>query len=294
MTPLSPHLRRLEAESIEILREVAASFRKPVLLYSIGKDSSTVLHLAMKAFAPGKPPFALLHIATGWDFREMLEFREKRMAELGLRCLVHTNQDGLARGISPIASGSALHMQVMATDALKQALTEHGFDAAIGGARRDEERSRAKERVFSIRGEGFTWDPRHQRPELWNLYNPMLRPGETIRAFPISNWTEFDVWDYVLAEKIPVVPLYTASVRPVLRRGGTLIVRDDDRMPLLPGEAVENISVRFRTLGDWPLSGCVPTTRKPRWRERSARAISDGRRHCRPPAAAFHHLWLGR
>ncbi|MGX9964483.1 sulfate adenylyltransferase subunit CysD [Roseomonas sp. F4] len=252
---LTPHLRRLEAEAIGILRETAASFRNPVLLYSIGKDSSVVLQLAMKAFAPGKPPFRLLHIATGWDFRAMLDFRDRRMAELGLECIVHTNPDGLARGIGPISHGSQLHMNVMGTEALKQALDAHGFDAAIGGARRDEEKARAKERVFSFRAPGHVWDPRGQRPELWGLYNTRINPGEGMRVFPLSNWTEFDVWDYIAAESIPVVPLYYAAPRPMLRRNGALIMRDDDRMPLEPGETVETLWVRFRTMGDWPLTG---------------------------------------
>ncbi|WP_203073013.1 sulfate adenylyltransferase subunit CysD [Falsiroseomonas ponticola] len=252
---LSPHLRRLEAEGIAIIRETAASFRNPVLLYSIGKDSSVVLHMAMKAFAPGKPPFPLLHIATGWDFRAMLEFRDRRVAELGLDCIVHTNPDGLARGIGPLTHGSQLHMNVMGTEALKQALDKYGFDAALGGARRDEEKARAKERVFSHRTAGHVWEPRNQRPELWGLYNTRLNAGEGMRVFPLSNWTEFDVWDYIAAEEIPVVPLYFAAERPMVRRSGALIMRDDDRMPLEPGETVEMMWVRFRTMGDWPLTG---------------------------------------
>ncbi len=251
---LPPHLRHLEAEAIGILREVAAAFRNPVLLYSIGKDSSVVLHLAMKAFAPGSPPFPLLHIATGWDFSAMLAFRDQRVAELGLRLLVHTNPDGLARGVGPITHGSQLHMSVMGTEALKQALDLHGFDAAIGGARRDEEKARAKERVFSFRGPGQVWNPRGQRAELWSLWNTRLNPGEGMRVFPLSNWTEFDVWDYIAAEAIPVVPLYFAAPRPVVRRGGALLMRDDNRMPLDPGERVEELWVRFRTMGDWPLT----------------------------------------
>ncbi|MDN3567652.1 sulfate adenylyltransferase subunit CysD [Paeniroseomonas aquatica] len=252
---LSPHLRRLEAEGIAILREVAASFRRPVLLYSIGKDSSVVLHLALKAFAPGRLPFPLLHIATGWDFRAMLDFRDRRVAELGLRLVVHTNPEGLARGIGPLTHGSQLHMATMGTEALKQALDAGGFDAALGGARRDEEKARAKERVFSHRAPGHLWEPRGQRPELWSLYNTRIGPGETMRVFPLSNWTEFDVWDYIAAEAIPVVPLYFAAPRPVVRRAGALILRDDERMPLEPGERPETLWVRFRTMGDWPLTG---------------------------------------
>lgn len=251
---LSSHLKRLEAESIGILRETAASFRNPVLLYSIGKDSSVVLHLAMKAFAPGRPPFPLLHIATGWDFPDMLAFRDWRVAELGLRLIVHSNPDGLARGVNPITHGSQVHMAVMGTEALKQALDLHQFDAAIGGARRDEEKARAKERVFSFRASGHVWEPRGQRPELWGLYNTRLNPGEGMRVFPLSNWTEFDVWDYIAAERIPVVPLYFAAPRPILRRNDMLIMRVDNRMPLGPGESVETLWVRFRTMGDWPLT----------------------------------------
>ena len=257
MSALTPHLRRLEAEGIHIIREVAASFRNPVLLYSIGKDSSVVLHLAMKAFAPGKPPFRLLHIATGWDFRAMLEFRDRRVAELGLELLVHTNPDGIARGINPIASGPQLHAQVNSTEALKQALELHKVDAALGGARRDEEKARAKERVFSIRAPGHGWEPRDQRPELWWLFNTRLAEGQTVRVFPLSNWTEFDVWDYIRAESIPIVPLYFAAPRPVVRRGGALIMVDDDRMALDPGEVPETRMVRFRTMGCWPLTAAM-------------------------------------
>ena len=255
MTSLPLHLRRLEAEAISILRETAASFRNPVLLYSIGKDSSVVLHMALKAFSPGKLPFPLLHIATGWDFRAMLEFRDRRAAEIGAKLIVHTNPEGLTRGIGPLSHGSQVHMNVMGTEALKQALDQHGFDAALGGARRDEEKSRAKERVFSHRGPGHVWEPRGQRPELWGLYNTRIAQGETMRVFPLSNWTEFDVWDYIAAEQIAVVPLYFAAERPTLRRSGALIMRDDERMPLEPGEAVEIKWVRFRTMGDWPLTG---------------------------------------
>ncbi len=254
---LPPHLRRLEAEAITILREVAAEFRNPVLLYSIGKDSSVLLHLARKAFYPGKPPLPLLHVDTTWKFREMIEFRDATARRLGLELIVHVNRDGLARGINPFASGSALHTAVMKTEALKQALEAHGFDAAIGGARRDEEKSRAKERVFSLRAAGQVWEPRRQRPELWNLYNTRLGPGETMRVFPLSNWTEFDVWQYIDAEKIEVVPLYFARERPVVRRAGTWIMRDDDRLELAPGEEIEQRRVRFRTLGCYPLSGAV-------------------------------------
>jgi sulfate adenylyltransferase subunit 2 len=257
---LPPHLARLEAESIGILREGAAAFRRPVLLYSIGKDSSVLLHLAMKAFFPGKPPFPLLHIDTTWKFREMIRFRDNMAQQLGLELLVHTNQEGLARGINPIASGSALHTQVMKTEALRQALDKYGFDAAFGGARRDEEKSRAKERIFSFRGPGHVWDPRAQRPELWSLFNTRIHQGESMRIFPLSNWTEYDVWDYIAAEDIPVVPLYFAAPRPVVRRAGTWIMLDDERLPLNPGEAPETKMVRFRTLGCYPLSGAVEST----------------------------------
>ena len=258
--PLPPHLARLEAESIGIIREVAASFRKPVMLYSIGKDSGVMLHLALKAFAPGKPPFPLMHVDTLWKFREMIAFRDMMADRVGMELLVHTNPDGVARGINPIGSGSALHTQVMKTEALKQALDKWGFDAAFGGARRDEEKSRAKERVFSFRGPGHSWDPRAQRPELGSLFNTRIRDGESIRVFPLSNWTEYDVWDYVLAEDLPVVPLYFAKARPVVKRSGTWIMVDDDRLPLNPGETPEMRMVRFRTLGCYPLSGAVEST----------------------------------
>jgi len=251
------HLKQLESEAIGIIREVAASMQRPVMLYSIGKDSSVMLHLAMKAFYPGKPPFPLLHIDTGWKFREMIAFRDRRAAELGIELLVHTNRDGQARGIDPIASGSALYTQVMKTEALKQALTKYGFDAALGGARRDEEKSRAKERIFSFRTAAHGWDPRNQRPEFWGLFNTRTAEGESIRAFPLSNWTERDVWDYILAEQVPVVPLYFAKERPVVHRCGTLIMVDDDRLPLEPGERPELRKVRFRTLGCYPLSGAI-------------------------------------
>jgi sulfate adenylyltransferase subunit 2 len=251
------HLKRLEAESIAILREVAAEFRNPVVMYSIGKDSSVLLHLARKAFYPAKPPFPLLHIDTTWKFREMIAFRDATAQRLGLDLIVHVNQEGIERGIDPISSGSALHTQVMKTEALKQALDKHGFDAAIGGARRDEEKSRAKERIFSFRNPGHVWNPRHQRPELWNLYNTRLRPGESMRVFPLSNWTELDVWQYIEADGIDVVPLYFAKERPVVKRSGTWIMVDDERLPLEPGETAELRRVRFRTLGCYPLTGAI-------------------------------------
>src|ERR1700756_5223048 len=254
---LPRHLRRLEAESIEIMRDVVAEFKKPVMLYSIGKDSSVMLHLAVKAFYPAKLPFPLMHVDTTWKFREMIAFRDETAKRLGVDLIVHVNQDGLARGINPIASGSSLHTQVMKTEALKQALDLYGFDAAFGGARRDEEKSRAKERIFSFRSAGHTWDPRNQRPELWRLYNTRINQGETIRVFPLSNWTELDIWEYTRAENIPIVPLYLAAERPVVQRNGMLIMRDDDRMPLLPGEVEEKRWVRFRSLGCYPLSAAV-------------------------------------
>jgi len=254
------HLRRLEAESIHILRETAAEFRKPVMLYSIGKDSSVLLHLAMKAFDPGRPPFPLLHVDTTWKFREMIAFRDRRARELGLDLIVHTNQDGLNQGITPFTHGSARYTDVMKTQALRQALDLHGFDAAIGGARRDEEKSRAKERVFSHRSAAHRWDSKNQRPELWSLYNTMLAPGESMRVFPLSNWTELDIWDYILLESIPIVPLYLAAKRPVVERDGALIMVDDERMPLLADEAPRWRSVRFRTLGCYPLSGATIST----------------------------------
>jgi sulfate adenylyltransferase subunit 2 len=254
---LPRHLQRLEAEAIAILREVAAEYRNPVLMYSIGKDSSVLLHLARKAFHPAKLPLPLLHVDTTWKFREMIEFRDAIARRLGLELIVHVNQTGLDRGISPIASGSALHTEVMKTEALKQALDRHGFDAAIGGARRDEEKSRAKERVFSVRGSGHVWQPRRQRPELWRLYNTRLGPGESMRVFPLSNWTEIDVWDYIELEGIDIVPLYFAKHRPVVSRDGVWIVLDDDRLPLLPGEQPQLRKVRFRTLGCYPLTGAI-------------------------------------
>ena len=254
---LSAHLRRLESEAIHIMREVVAEFRKPVMLYSIGKDSTAMLHVAQKAFFPAVPPFPLLHVDTTWKFREMIAFRDDAARRAGMELIVHTNQDGLRRGISPVASGSSVHTQVMKTEGLRQALDLHGFDAAFGGARRDEEKSRAKERVFSHRSEAHAWDPRNQRPELWHLYNTRIRPGESMRVFPLSNWTEFDVWDYIQAEEIPVVPLYFAKERPVVHRDGALIMVDDGRLPLKPGETPEMRRVRFRTLGCYPLTGAV-------------------------------------
>jgi len=255
--PLTPHLHRLEAESIEILREVAAEFRKPVMLYSIGKDSSVMLHLARKAFHPAPLPFPLLHVDTTWKFKEMIRFRDETARRLGLDLRVHTNADGLARGINPFDHGSALYTQVMKTEALKQALDAHGFDAALGGARRDEEGSRAKERIFSFRSVNHVWDPRRQRPELWNLFNTRIHDGESVRVFPLSNWTETDVWSYIAAEDIPVLPLYFAKPRPVVRRSGALIVVDDKRLPLELGEIPEMLTVRFRTLGCYPLTGAI-------------------------------------
>ena len=251
------HLDALEAESIHILRETAAQFRAPVMLYSIGKDSSVLLHLAMKAFFPAKPPFPLLHVDTTWKFRDMIAFRDRRAAELGIDLLVHVNEDGVRDGINPFIHGSAVHTDVMKTQGLRQALDRYGFDAAIGGARRDEEKSRAKERIFSLRSANHRWDPKQQRPELWALYNGQLAPGETMRVFPLSNWTELDVWLYIRREGIPVVPLYFAAERPVVARDGMLIMADDDRLDLRPGESVETRRVRFRTLGCWPLTGAV-------------------------------------
>jgi sulfate adenylyltransferase subunit 2 len=258
---LTAHLHGLEAESIEILREVAAGFRKPVMLYSIGKDSGVMLHLARKAFFPAPIPFPLLHVDTTWKFRDMLVFRDLMAGELGLDLLTYVNPEGAARGIDPIASPS-LHTQVMKTEALKQALDAHGFDAALGGARRDEDKSRAKERIFSFRSANHGWDPRHQRPELWNLFNSRIRQGESVRVFPLSNWTETDVWSYIAAEAIPVVPLYFAKPRPVVRRSGALIVVDDARLPLKPGETPELLNVRFRTLGCYPLTGAIESNAK--------------------------------
>jgi sulfate adenylyltransferase subunit 2 len=251
------HLDELEAEAIQILRETAASFERPVLMYSSGKDSTVLLHLAMKAFWPGKPPFPLLHIDTTWKFREMIAFRDETARRLGVDLRVHTNQEGLAQGVSPVTHGSKVHTDVMKTQALRQALDLWRFDAAIGGARRDEEKSRAKERVFSFRDRHHRWDPKNQRPELWNLFNTRVSEGESIRVFPLSNWTELDVWLYIWKHGLPVVPLYLAKPRPVVERGGTLIMVDDERLPLEPGERPRMLSVRFRTLGCYPLSGAV-------------------------------------
>ena len=258
LAPLS-HLQRLEAEAIHIMREVVAEALNPVMLYSIGKDSSVMLHLARKAFYPGTPPFPLLHVDTTWKFREMYAFRDQTAAEVGMDLIVHVNREGLAMGINPFVHGSAIHTDVMKTQALKQALDVHGFDAAFGGARRDEEKSRAKERIFSFRSAQHRWDPKNQRPELWRLYNARKHKGESIRIFPLSNWTELDVWQYIELESIPVVPLYFAKERPVVERDGTLIMVDDDRMPLRDREVPETRRVRFRTLGCYPLTGAVPS-----------------------------------
>ena len=254
---LPVHLRRLESESIEIMREVVAEFKKPVMLYSIGKDSSVMLHLAIKAFHPAPLPFPLLHVDTTWKFREMISFRDEMVRRLNLDLLVYVNEEGVKQGIGPISSGSATHTHVMKTEALKQALDKYGFDAAFGGARRDEEKSRSKERIFSFRTKSHTWDPRNQRPELWNLFNTRIGSDESIRVFPLSNWTELDVWQYIAIEHIPVVPLYFAKERPVVRRSGTWIMVDDDRLPLDPGEQPQMRRVRFRTLGCYPLTGAI-------------------------------------
>jgi len=251
------HLRQLEAESIHIIREVAAEFENPVMLYSIGKDSSVMLRLALKAFYPAKPPFPLMHIDTTWKFKEMIEFRDRMAREHGFDLLIYTNQDGVDQGITPFTHGSALYTDVMKTEGLKQALNKYRFDAAFGGARRDEEKSRAKERIYSFRSETHRWDPKNQRPELWNIYNARVKPGESIRAFPLSNWTELDIWQYIYLENIPIVPLYYSKVRPVVERDGMLILMDDDRIKLAPGEEVQMKSVRFRTLGCYPLTGAV-------------------------------------
>jgi sulfate adenylyltransferase subunit 2 len=257
MTVPISHLDLLEAESIHIFREAAAQFRRPVLMYSIGKDSTVLLHLARKAFWPAPLPFPLLHIDTTWKFRDMIAFRDKTVADFGLDLIVHTNEDGLVKGINPIDYAPSVYTDVMKTVPLKQALDKHGFDAAFGGARRDEEASRAKERVFSFRAEGHRWDPRRQRPEMWRLLNGRLGAGETVRVFPLSNWTERDVWRYILREKLDVVPLYLAKERPTILRNGQLLMRDDDRLPLKPGEEVVNRRVRFRTLGCYPLTAAV-------------------------------------
>ncbi len=254
------HLKQLEAESIHIIREVAAEFDNPVMLYSVGKDSAVMLHLAMKAFYPGKPPFPLMHVDTTWKFHEMISFRDQHVKNLGLDLLVHTNEEGVKQGIGPFTHGSAKHTDVMKTEALKQALDKYGFDAAFGGARRDEEKSRAKERVYSFRDKNHRWDPKNQRPELWNIYNGRVNKGESIRVFPLSNWTELDIWQYIHLEGIPVVPLYFAKLRPIVERDGVKIMVDDDRMPLEPGEEPIMEMVRFRTLGCYPLTGAVEST----------------------------------
>jgi sulfate adenylyltransferase subunit 2 len=254
------HLRQLEAESIHIIREVASEFENPVMLYSVGKDSAVMLHLARKAFYPSVPPFPLMHVDTTWKFREMIEFRNKMAAESGMKLLVHSNQEGIEKNINPFTHGSSLYTDVMKTESLKQALNKYKFDAAFGGARRDEEKSRAKERIFSFRNEHHRWDPKSQRPELWNIYNSRVKSGESIRAFPISNWTELDVWQYIYLEGIPIVPLYYAKERPVVERDGQWIMVDDDRMPLREGETPQMKSVRFRTLGCYPLTAAVEST----------------------------------
>lgn len=254
------HLRQLEAESIHIIREVVAEFENPVMLYSIGKDSAVMLHLARKAFYPAKPPFPLMHVDTTWKFREMIEFRDRTAHEYGFDLLIHTNEEGVQQGVTPFTHGSALYTDVMKTEGLKQALDKYKFDAAFGGARRDEEKSRAKERIFSFRSANHRWDPKCQRPELWNIYNARVHPGESIRAFPLSNWTELDIWQYIYLEQIPIVPLYYAKERPVVERDGMLILVDDDRFQLHPGEQVQMKSVRFRTLGCYPLTGAVEST----------------------------------
>lgn len=281
---LPGHLARLEAEAIHVLRETAAEFERPVLLYSIGKDSSVLLHLAVKAFRPGRLPFVLMHVDTLWKFREMISFRDETVARLGAQLIVHVNEDGVRNGINPIASGSSIHTHVMKTEALRQALDLHKFDAAIGGARRDEEKSRSKERIFSHRSRGHIWDPRNQRPEVWRLFNTRLKSGETMRVFPLSNWTELDVWEYVRAEDIPVVALYFAAERPVVERDDALILVDDERLPLAAGERPQMRRVRFRTLGCYPLTGAIESAattvsdivdelRSSRYSEREGRVI---------------------
>ncbi len=259
MKPLT-HLKQLEAESIHILREVAAAFSNPVMMYSVGKDSSVMLHLAMKAFAPGKVPFPLLHVDTTWKFNEMIEFRDRRAKELGFDLIVHSNPEGLKMDISPFAHGSKVHTDIMKTEALKQALNKGGYDAVIGGARRDEEKSRAKERIFSFRDDQHRWDPKNQRPELWNVYNTAIRKGESVRVFPISNWTELDIWQYIYLEQIPIPSLYFAKERPVVEYEGTKIMVDDDRMPEELRNKAKNEMVRFRTLGCYPLTGAINST----------------------------------
>ena len=254
------HLKQLEAESIHIIREVAAEFDRPVMLYSVGKDSAVMLQLALKAFFPGKPPFPLLHVDTTWKFREMIEFRDRLMRELGLELIVHTNQEGVSKGVNPFTYGSKRHTDIMKTEALKQALNKYRFDAAFGGARRDEEKSRAKERVYSFRDQNHRWDPKNQRPELWNLYNSKIDKDESIRVFPLSNWTELDIWQYIHLENIPIPTLYFAKERPVVQREGTWIMVDDERMPLELGEKPQMLRVRFRTLGCYPLTGAVEST----------------------------------
>ena len=254
------HLKQLESESIHIIREVASEFDKPVMLYSVGKDSAVMLHLALKAFYPGKPPFPLLHVDTTWKFREMIEFRDKHIKKLGLDLIVHTNQEGVDAGVGPFTHGSAKHTDIMKTQALKQALDKHKFDAAFGGARRDEEKSRAKERVFSFRDKNHGWDPKNQRPELWNIYNSAVNKGESIRVFPLSNWTELDIWQYIHLNDIDIVPLYFAKPRPIVNIDGVDIMVDDDRMPIGKGQKIETKTVRFRTLGCYPLTGAVEST----------------------------------
>ncbi|KGJ93542.1 sulfate adenylyltransferase subunit CysD [Colwellia psychrerythraea] len=254
------HLKKLEAESIHIFREVAAEFDNPVMLYSVGKDSAVLLHLARKAFAPGKIPFPLLHVDTNWKFKEMIAFRDQMAKDYGFELLVHQNPEGIEMGMGPFTHGSATHTDVMKTQGLKQALNKYGFDAAFGGARRDEEKSRAKERVYSFRDENHRWDPKSQRPELWNIYNGKVNKGESIRVFPLSNWTELDIWQYIYLESIPIVPLYLAEKRPVVERDGTLIMVDDDRMPIGEDEEIQMKNVRFRTLGCYPLTGAVEST----------------------------------
>lgn len=260
MSRVLTHLSQLEAESIHIIREVVAEFDNPVMLYSIGKDSAVMLHLARKAFYPAKPPFPLMHVDTTWKFREMIEFRDRTAHECGFDLLIHTNEEGVQQGVTPFTHGSALYTDIMKTEGLKQALEKYKFDAAFGGARRDEEKSRAKERIFSFRSANHRWDPKSQRPELWNIYNARVHPGESIRAFPLSNWTELDVWQYIYLEQIPIVPLYYAKQRPVVERDGMLILVDDNRLQLQPGEQVQMKSVRFRTLGCYPLTGAVEST----------------------------------